>query len=107
MKKIAALLKSRRGESLMESIVSIMVFTILVAAVTTIISVSLRITSTATREATDMQNAANAALQGIDDTGRSPVERAIPIIFTVDGTALPPITVIEASNGDFIAFRPQ
>jgi membrane-bound ClpP family serine protease len=62
LKRISAALGNNRGETLMESIVSILVFSILMAAITVTISASLRITAFAVREARNMQNAANRVL---------------------------------------------
>jgi Tfp pilus assembly protein PilV len=110
--KILLTLKNKRGESLMESIVSILVFSILMAAVTTTVVVSLRITGTAIREAQDMQAAANDAMMGIDmgagGVPRSNADRTRTITFTVaGGTDTIDITVFETRNGDFIAFEPM
>jgi Tfp pilus assembly protein PilV len=62
------ILKSRRGETLMEGMTSILVFTVLLAAVTSIIAASLRITSIATREAAAIQDAVNDVLEGDGET---------------------------------------
>jgi Tfp pilus assembly protein PilX len=81
----------RRGETLMEALVSILVFTILLAAVTTTVVVSMRITGRATADANAMQEATNAALRGV---GESRCE-------DIWGFG---VTVTE--NGGFIAFMP-
>jgi len=60
MKKLPRLLKSQKGESLMESIVSILLFTVLAAAVTMLLMGALRVTARALGEAEQRQNAANA-----------------------------------------------
>jgi Tfp pilus assembly protein PilV len=57
--KIKAILTSNRGESLLESIVSILVFSILVASVTMILTVAMQITNQSFGLAEDSQNAAN------------------------------------------------
>ncbi|MCL2002830.1 MAG: hypothetical protein FWG72_02360 [Oscillospiraceae bacterium] len=112
MRKILTLLQSRRGETLMEGIVSMMVFTILMAAVTLIIMASLRVTGHATQEANDTQNAANEALRKssadaaeCDGTSHTPV--TITFEDTVSGEELEfTVNVAEANVGGFTAFAP-
>ena len=84
------ILKSRRGETLMEGLVSTLVLYILMAAVTMFIMTSLRITGHATMEADDMQIAYNAALAG-DETGCNVIAG---------------VHVIVTEIGGFIAFAP-
>jgi len=101
--------KSSRGESLVEGIVSILVFTVLIASVTAMISTSLRITATSTEMAGNLQNAANDVLI----PGALPAVPGSPeIIFSLrraDGTPVGenisvPITVIDSPY--FAAFEP-
>jgi len=73
--KTRAILAKNRGESLMECIASILIFTILFATVSLMINTSLVMTARSTADADKMQNAANAArlLEGsalgvLDDT---------------------------------------
>ena len=61
--KLRAILNSNSGETLMEGLVSILIFTILIISVTMMILVSLKITQTATDYAGEMQKAANAVLE--------------------------------------------
>ena len=58
------LLAETRGESLMESLMALLVFAILVATVTSMILVSLRITESSIREAEIMQGHINTLNQG-------------------------------------------
>jgi Tfp pilus assembly protein PilV len=96
-----SILRSRRGETLMEGITSVLVFSILIAAVTMIITVSLRVSSAATMEAQAMQAAANEALRGEGD----PVPGFDEIVFTVNGENII-IDVAAVENNGFIAFAP-
>jgi len=54
-------LASTRGESLLEGIISILIFSILIAAVTMMIQLSLRITGTSFQQAHNRQEQANEA----------------------------------------------
>ena len=103
--KARAILKGARGETLMEGIISILIFTILLTSVTMMIMVSLRITANATARAETMQNNANAAAVL---TGSRDREIRFSII-EIDGVtvdiALPDVNV-EIASGDFIAFTP-
>ena len=61
MTKAKGILQSQKGESLLESIISIVVFSVLVAAVTMILTTAMRWTSQSFDEAYSRQSAANAA----------------------------------------------
>lgn len=100
-------LKSRRGETLVESITSILIFTILMAAVTTIILVSLRISGMATSEAAAMQNEANAVLRG-DGTVDGINTSNIVITFSIVGGPDMTVNVTETRSDQFrfVAFQP-
>ncbi|MCL2188729.1 MAG: hypothetical protein FWC16_05270 [Defluviitaleaceae bacterium] len=99
---IKRILQSNNGESLMESIISIMVFTVLVAAVTMILTVALRWTSQSFDEAFNRQYAANAAVGFTPDGGLPPYVGVTPttntpITFSINaydssGVPVPPIT---------------
>jgi Tfp pilus assembly protein PilV len=95
-----SILKSRSGETLMEGMISILVFTILLTAVTSIIAASLRITSTATREAAAMQEAVNDVLEGDGEN------RDDSITFTVNGETIT-VDITETKKAGFIAFTPR
>jgi Tfp pilus assembly protein PilV len=106
--KIAAILKSRRGETLMEGLVSILVFTILLSAVTLMIMTSLRVTGFSTREAGAMQEAANNALSGSADLA-SACANGDPCISTSINfgivSGIVSVKVVEWDN-EFTAFAP-
>lgn len=57
-------LSKNRGETLVESVVSILVFSIFMLAVTTMILASLRLTAASTKSAKANQDAVNDALLG-------------------------------------------
>ena len=59
VRKIGRILRSHNGESLMEGIASVLVLTVLIAAVTTIILVSLKITESSIARAEKMQDDVN------------------------------------------------
>ena len=54
--KISALLRGRSGETLVEGIVSILIFTVLVASITMMLMLSLRITGAANDNANALQD---------------------------------------------------
>lgn len=58
MNRICEILKSKRGESLLESIVSILIFTIMMVTVTAIIGTSLNLTANADKKTTEWQQGA-------------------------------------------------
>jgi len=102
--KIRAILSGTRGESLMEGIASILVFTVLMAAVTMMIMISLRITGKSTADADARQKEANAALAGqAAQVVRDTVE------FIVDGDELEVIEIKVSvySTDNHTAFEPQ
>ena len=103
--KMRGLLKCRRGESLMEGIVSILVFTVLIAAVTTTLTLSLRISSSSVAESTRMQEKEVNALVLRDTTK---FLRAEVIEFTFSDLSVPidvPVRIYGAGN--FVIFEPQ
>jgi Tfp pilus assembly protein PilV len=103
--KARAVLSRPRGETLMEGVVSILVLTILLAGVTMMITMSVRMSAMATGEANDAQNEVNAALTAGDGD---------PEVFTftvvVDdsetGTLKLPVAVTRTQEFSFIAFTP-
>jgi uncharacterized protein (UPF0333 family) len=62
IQKIKKILHSNKGETLIESIASLLVLTVLIAAISTMINFSLRITSDATRNARAMQDTVNEVI---------------------------------------------
>ena len=102
--KALKFLKGTSGESLMESIISILVFIVLIAAVTLMILVSLRITSAATHAADIRQAQANAVLTGLDDEADLTFTSG-EVGLTISGnTYYVDVTVSYTEN--FIAFKP-
>jgi hypothetical protein len=85
-----------------EGITSLLIFAVLIAAVTMMIMTSLRITSTSMQDANAMQNSYNDALRGV---GGSPAS----IDFSVNGVTITigiEVTDPDDTNG-FIAFAPD
>jgi hypothetical protein len=97
------ILKNRRGETLTESIVSLLVFTVLIASVTLTIIVSVRISSRASTDASDIQRDINNALIGAGDTAVFTCQE-----INLDGVSVHVIlTSITADDGyTFTAFVP-
>ena len=98
--KMGAVLKGTRGETLMEGVASILVFTILIAAVTLTIMVSLRMTGESNRAAADMQDSVKEVLEGEGDD-------SLEIIFSVNGETIEKIDVTVTEAGAFRAFAPS
>jgi Tfp pilus assembly protein PilV len=103
--KVRAILKKTRGESLMECIVSILVFSVLIAAVTTMIMTSMKITGKATQAAEAMQKDINAVVSGT----ASSANKTVGLEIQADGVMVNNINISVAvySAGDFIAFYPR
>jgi len=101
-KKVYTVLRKTNGESLMEAIISILVFTILIASITMMIMVSLRITSSSTEAANRRQVDANTVLSGsvggvedvvaftIADGSGSSINVAVTVFSTENFTAFEP-----------------
>ena len=111
MKKLHSLIrlwKCKKGFTLMEALVTIMVFSVLMLAVTTMISTSLRLTAIYfQRGATVQDNANNAILGRIADDDDNATETDAKIIISVIGTEISvDIDVTILQNDNFIAFRP-
>jgi Tfp pilus assembly protein PilV len=64
MTKIKKLLLSKKGESLIESLVSIIIFSLLIVTITLTIATALRITAQATGDARLAQEAVNDIIAG-------------------------------------------
>jgi len=106
VKKVLAILNSKNGESLMESLVSILVFTILVAAVTMMILLSLRITRSSTEAANESQEEVNSLISGTDGAGDSITSESGSVGLTIDGITIEiPVTV--SRSGNYTAFEPN
>jgi len=107
MDRARRILTGKRGETLIECIASILVFTVLIASVTMMIMLSLRITGESMSNAETSQKATNAVLAG--DAGNPDVDVLYPpgrieLEFGV-GDILPiDVTVFE--SGGYTAFEP-
>ena len=107
--KIAAILKSTRGEGLMEGIASVLVFIVLVSSVTMMIMFSLRVTGRATEDSRLMQADANAVLTRNHEIPGTAVGNAgAKMNLIIDGDTDAPISVDirVITSGGFIAFEP-
>jgi len=106
--RIRSILRSKAGETLMEGIASILVFTVLVASITTMIMLSLRITQRSTEDSGRRQSEANAVLTGIDDDFDLDSDNDNSVIFTSAELAGMEINIRVTVNTteNFIAFSP-
>ena len=101
-----AIIYNSRGETLMEGIVSILIFVVAIATVTTMIMLSLRITSDSSDDANAWQNQTNAVLFGdetnplIENTGNIMIEFSI-------GSETLSVPAKMFSSGEFTAFMPM
>jgi len=101
------------GETLMEGIISILVLTILLAAITMMIMVSLRITGVSTAASDARQKEANAVLAGVSSGGVTVTTdygadgKGIPIELAMAGGGAVTMRVVENSTDNFTAFEPM
>jgi hypothetical protein len=102
--RLRAVLKCKKGETLMESIASILIFTVLVAAITMMITLSLRITSVSVGASEGMQARVNAVLTG-DDAITGPPADGI-VIFHLSPTNAVNVNVSIFTMDGFTAFEP-
>ena len=102
--KIGAILRGARGETLMEGIISNLVFTVLVASITMMILTSLRISSMATDDAGRWRLEANGVLSGDDAFLDGPDEVVLTISGVGAGTISIPVDVYVSDR--FTAFEP-
>jgi hypothetical protein len=108
LQTLKRVLRHKGGETLMEGIVSLLIFTLLIAAVTLMLNWSLRETSATIREGNAMQKLADDALLGenvtttdvlitltvtTEDEDGDPVDNPIPI-------------TIDITDDEFVAFFP-
>ena len=118
--KALRILTSKNGETLFESIVSILVFTILIVTISMILLVSMGITGNANANARIMVNESNATLTGDDSIVLPEDGREINIssfddelVFTfsyeeegIDDLEIKvPTTVYESETYGFVAFE--
>jgi len=113
--KARAIIKATGGESLIEGIVSILVFTILIASVTMMLMVSLRITGASTVSSRNAQDEANAVLSGnasvtvilpSGDTDVIDVARSGDTVELAIGSMSIIIPVTVYSTNNYTAFNP-
>jgi len=103
--KIKSILKKANGETLMEGIVSILVFTILIATITMMILVTLDRTNKSNDLAIERQDDANAALSSSLTSNGTP--SSITFVFGSDSTNPIVIPVKTVTESEFIAFGPS
>jgi len=113
--KLKAILKGNSGETLLEGLVSVLVFSVLIATITMMIMLSLRITSISTAASGASQSEANAVLAGAfevevvlisgetDVIGINHSPEVIELSFGSDVFSIP-VTVY--STDSFTAFNP-
>jgi hypothetical protein len=111
VKRIKYILSEAAGETLIEGLASILVFVVLVAAVTMMIMVSMRISAVSTQQAEERQREAAAVLAG-DDTDFDLDDTPGVVTFIVPNTTLAPVpnvavTVTVFSTDAFVAFEPD
>jgi len=108
VKKAKKILRGTRGETLIEGLASILVFTVLIASVTMMIVISLRITAIATAAAQARQVEArevltgNAAAVGALDGGAVSTDT---VTFEINGEDVD-VAVTVFSTDEFTAFQP-
>jgi type II secretory pathway component PulJ len=114
--RMGQLIKCQRGETLMEGIVSILIFTVLIAAVTMIINFSFRLTANSFAFAEQRQAQVNwiRGFVPLDNTGlEAPEEDNNPVdlVFSniiVNGVSQPiidNIDVVITRAGGFVSFE--
>lgn len=89
----------------MESIVSILVFTVLVATVTMMLLLSLRITRSSTEAADERQEESNAVLTGAGGAVGEVTSEPGSVVLTIDGITIE-IPVNVSSSDNYTAFEP-
>ena len=111
--KAQVIFNNNRGETLIEGLASILVFTVLIAAVTMMIMISLRITTNATAAAEARQAEAGVVLAGdnvaVGNLGGTVTSGpTVRVTIEVDGDNLNPIfvPVTVYSTAGFTAFQP-
>jgi hypothetical protein len=104
-------LLNNRGETLLEGVISLLVFTLLIIAVTLMLNWAIRETSSSIREGNDIQNEANNALLG--NTADEPDTFILSVTIPDEPFPIPiPIPVLKTDfdqsgeDDDFIAFYP-
>ncbi len=121
MQRAKNLLRQKSGETLMEGIISMLIFTLLIVTVTLMLNWSQRMTSESIRKGDEMQELADKAL--LDDYTDLPGTPKIPDFMPItggtysltvtkpDGTdaapILIPVTSTTFSSDEFVAFFPS
>jgi lipopolysaccharide export LptBFGC system permease protein LptF len=111
--KMRSIIKNTRGESLLEGIVSILIFTVLIATVTVMISTSLRITSGSLQRATEWQANVNTVNEdAVEGSGGDDETITLEITINNGSVAIEvsidvDITIHEQEDGGFFAFAPE
>jgi len=100
--RLRAELSSRGGETLVETVISLLIFTVVMLAVTYMLTTSLRLVNKAQETARLLQDRDNAVAAG-DYTGS-----AGTVAFTIDalGVTSSHGAVVKSENG-ICAFRPE
>ncbi len=106
--KVKALL-NKRGEMLIETIISIMLFTVLIIGVTTMITASTNRIRETQREAEAVQDTVNLLVTGDSTISEAPME--IKFTFTDNTATLSDVTVTDAGfvkiQEKLVYFYPQ
>jgi predicted lipid-binding transport protein (Tim44 family) len=103
--KTKRILKGKSGETLMEGVVSLLVFSIMMATITMMVMWATRFNSIATTEGGAMQAAANALF---GDTAAAPAGENVTLTLAIDGTGTGiPITLRQDPDTGLIAFVPR
>lgn len=106
--KIRTILADSNGESLIESMVSIMVFALFLLAVATMLNISLRIIANSNAAAVQSQTEANnAILENV--VGTEEKEFTLKGVITDEADVVIDVTfdVNLANDGSFVAFAPE
>ncbi len=104
VKKISALVKCKIGESLVESVVSILVFTILMVGISGMIATALRLTGNATINYKQIRTIMNEHVKGEYVTSAPAI---ITFTANVNGTVMEStVSAIETKEENVVAFIP-
>ncbi|MCL2602955.1 MAG: hypothetical protein FWD90_00580 [Defluviitaleaceae bacterium] len=105
--RLCKVLNNTRGESLMEGIISILIFTVLIATITMLVTTSFRITGDSLIRATERQNQVNTAAEMVTGLINQNIEINIMDGDDVSHTINFNITIHPATpQNPFIAFGP-
>lgn len=105
--RIKTILTDNNGESLIESMVSIMVFAFFLLAVATMLNISLRIIDTSNANAVQSQIEANDAI--LERVATTPEDFTLKGVITGETTDVIEVefNVNLANDGRFVAFTPE